>query len=151
VLLDAAEKDLPQLKTGRTVKIRVPAYPDEVFEAKVAAVADFLDPATRTIKVRATLDNPKRLLKAEMFVTATVSDGTGKMLQVPARSVFFQGGSNFVFTDDGNGGYTRQKVETGDVHEGNIAITSGVQPGQKVVTDGALLLQQMLQPRRVVK
>lgn len=151
VLLDAAEKDLPQLKNGRTVKIRVPAYPDEVFEAKVAAVADFLDPSTRTIKVRATLDNPKRLLKAEMFVTATVNDGTAKMLQVPARSVFFQGGSNFVFIDNGNGGYTRQKVETGDVYEGNIAITSGVQPGQKVVTDGALLLQQMLQPRRVVK
>jgi cobalt-zinc-cadmium efflux system membrane fusion protein len=110
-----------------------------------------LDPSTRTIKVRATLDNPKRLLKAEMFVTAIVNDGAAKLLQVPARSVFFQGGSNFVFIDNGSGGYTRQKVETGDVYEGNIAITSGVQPGQKVVTDGALLLQQMLQPRRVVK
>jgi len=151
VLLDASEKDLPQLKTGNTVKVRVPAYPDAVFDAKVAAVADFLDPATRTIKVRATLDNSKRLLKAEMFITATVNDNAVKILQVPARSVFFQGGSNFVFIDDGKGGYTRQKVETGDVYEGNIAITSGLQPGQKIVTDGALLLQQMLQPRRVVK
>jgi cobalt-zinc-cadmium efflux system membrane fusion protein len=151
VLLDAAEKDLPQLKIGRTIKIRVPAYADEVFDAKVAAVADFLDPATRTIKVRATLENSKRLLKAEMFVTAAVDGSAVKILQIPARAVFFQGGSNFVFIDNGSGGYTRQKVETGDVYEGNIAITSGVQPGQKVVTDGALLLQQMLQPRRVVK
>ena len=153
VLLDAAEKDLPQLKAGRTIKIRVPAFPDEAFDAKVAAVADFLDPATRTIKVRATLDNAKRLLKGEMFVTATVTGDANsvKVVQVPARAVFFQGGSNFLFVDDGKGGYTRQKVETGDVNEGNIAIIAGLQPGQKVVTDGALLLQQMLQPRRVVK
>ncbi|MDB5809514.1 MAG: efflux transporter, family, subunit [Betaproteobacteria bacterium] len=151
VLLDAAEKDLTQLKIGKTVKIRVPAYPDEVFGAKVTAVADFLDPATRTIKVRATLDNPKRLLKSEMFVTATVNDHSAKILQVPSRAVFFQGGSNFVFVDDGNGGYTRRKVETADVYDGNIAITTGLEPGRKVVTDGALLLQQMLQPRRVVK
>jgi cobalt-zinc-cadmium efflux system membrane fusion protein len=86
-----------------------------------------------------------------MFVTAVVSDNGAKILQVPARAVFFQGGSNFVFVDDGNGGYTRRKVETGDVYDGNIAITAGVARGQKVVTDGALLLQQMLQPRRVVK
>ncbi len=151
VLLDASEKDLPHMKAGRMLKVQVPAYPDKLFEARVAAIADFLDPATRTIKVRATLDNSKRLLKSEMFVTATVNDNAAKILQVPARAVFFQGGGNFVFADDGKGGYTRRKVETGDVFDGNIAITAGVTPGQKVVTDGALLLQQMLQPRRVVK
>lgn len=151
VLLDAAEKDLPHLKVGRTIKVRVPAYPDETFEAKIAAVADFLDPATRTIKVRATLDNARRRLKSEMFVTASVEDGGASILQVPVRAVFFQSGSNYVFVDDGNGSYTRQRVETADAHEGNIAITAGVKPGQKVVTEGALLLQQLLQPRRVVK
>jgi cobalt-zinc-cadmium efflux system membrane fusion protein len=151
VLLDATEKDLPALKSGKTIKIRVPVYPDASFDAKIAAVADFLDPATRTIKVRATLDNSQRKLKGEMFVTAVVGDDVAKILQVPSRSVFFQGGSHFLFVDDGNGGYTRHKVETGDAYEGYVTITSGLKPGQKVVTDGALLLQQMLQPRRVVK
>lgn len=151
VLLDAAEKDLPYLKIGKTIKVRVPAYPKETFDAKVAAIADFLDPATRTIKVRATLDNSKRLLKSEMFVTAAVDDGGSTVLQVPVRAVFFQAGSNYVFVDDGNGSYTRTRVETGDVNEGNIAIISGLKPGQKVVAEGALLLQQLLQPRRVVK
>lgn len=151
VLLDASEKDLPHLKSGSLIQVRVPSFPDEVFGAKVAAVADFIDPATRTIKVRATLDNSKRLLKSEMFVTATVNGKATQILQVPARAVYFQGGSNFVFVDDGKGGYTRRKVATADVHDGNIAITAGVAPGEKVVTDGALLLQQMLQPRRIVK
>ncbi len=151
VLLDAAEKDLPQIKVGKTIKIHVPAFPDAAYAAKVTAVADFLDPATRTIKVRAALDNPRRQLKAEMFVTAALNDDTVKVLQVPSRAVFFQGGGHFVFVDDGNGAYTRKKVETGDAYEGNVTITSGLQSGQKVVTEGALLLQQMLQPRRVVK
>ena len=151
VLLDAAEKDLTNLKAGKTLKIRVPSYPDATFEAKVTTVADFLDPATRTIKVRGALDNPKGQLKAEMFVTAALSDNTVKVLQVPSRAVFFQGGRRFVFVESGDGSYTRQVVEAGDVYEGNITITSGLKPGQKVVTEGALLLQQMLQPRRVVK
>ena len=151
VLLDATEKDLPQLKPGRTIKIRMPAYPNTTFDAKVEAVADFLDPTTRTIKVRAALDNTRRQLKSEMFVTAAAGDGAAKVLQVPLRAVFFQGGSNFVFVDDGGGKYTRHKVETGDSFDGFITITSGLQPAQKVVTEGALLLQQMLQPRRVVK
>jgi cobalt-zinc-cadmium efflux system membrane fusion protein len=151
VWLEAAEKDLPGLKVGRTIRIRVPAYPDAAFEARVTAVADFLDPATRTIKVRAALDNPKGQLKAEMFVTAALNDDTIRVLQVPSRAVFFQGGKRYVFSDDGKGGYTRQVVEAGDAYEGNITITSGLKPGQKVVTEGALLLQQMLQPRRVVR
>lgn len=151
VLLDAAEKDLPELKIGRTIKIRVPVYPDIKFDAKVAAVADFLDPVTRTIKVRATLDNSKRQLKGEMFVTAALGNDNSNVLQVPSRAVFFQGGKHFVFVDDGKGTYLREEVKTGDAYEGNITITSGLQPGQKVVSEGALLLQQMLQPRRVVK
>lgn len=151
VLLDATEKDLPQLKPGKTIKIRVPAYPDATFDARVAAVADFLDPTTRTIKVRATLDNSKRQLKSEMFVTAAVGDEVSKVVQTPLRAVFFQGGKHFVFIDDGAGTYQRQEVKSGDAYDGYVTILAGVQPGQKVVTEGVLLLQQLLQPRRVVK
>lgn len=151
VLLDATEKDLPQLKPGKTIKIRVPAYPDTTFDARVAAVADFLDPTTRTIKVRASLDNSKRLLKSEMFVTAMVGNETAMVLQVPLRATFFQGGKYFVFIDDGKGTYLRHEVKTGDAYDGHVTVLSGLQPGQKVVTEGVLLLQQLLQPRRVVK
>ena len=151
VLLDATERDLPQLRPGKVLKIRVPAYPDAAFEAKVAAVADFLDPLTRTIKVRATLDNSRRQLKSEMFVTAMVGNDVAKVVQVPLRAVYFQGGRNFVFIDDGAGTYARQEVKTGDAYDGRITIMSGLEPGQKVVTEGTLMLQQMLQPRRVVK
>jgi cobalt-zinc-cadmium efflux system membrane fusion protein len=149
-LLDAAEKDLPRLAIAKRIEIRVPAYTDTGFEARITAVADFLDPATRTIKVRAALDNARHLLKAEMYVTAVLGGDGGNVLQVPARAVFFQGGGHFVFTDDGNGRFVRRQVKIGESSDGRIVIAGGLQAGQKVVSDGALLLQQMLQPRRVV-
>lgn len=151
VMLDAAEKDLPRLKLGNVINIRVPAYPDTAFEAKITAISDFLDPATRTIKVRAALGNAQRTLKGEMFVTAAIGGATGAVLQVPSRAVFFQGGRHFVFIDDGKGTYVRQEVKTGDAYDSHITILTGLQPGQKVVSEGTLLLQQMLQPRSVVK
>ena len=150
VLLDATEKDLPRLKLGKLIKIHVPAYPDTAFEAKITTVSDFLDPTTRTIKVRATLDNAQRVLKGEMFVTAAVNGDAGTVLQVATRAVFFQGGRHFVFVDSGDGRFVRREVKVGDSSDGNVTILSGLQSGQKVVSEGALLLQQMLQPRRVV-
>lgn len=151
VLLDATEKDLPHLRTGKTLALGVPAYPDRKFDAQIASVADFLDPVTRTIKVRAVLDNSQRLLKGEMFVTAALGSEARNVLQVPSRAVFFQGGRHFVFVDGGNGTFVRTEVKVGEASEGSVTVSSGLQPGQKVVTEGALLLQQLLQPRRVVK
>jgi cobalt-zinc-cadmium efflux system membrane fusion protein len=150
VLLDAAEKDLPRLKLGKLIEIRVPAYPDAAFKTRISAISDFLDPTTRTIKVRALLDNAQHVLKSEMFVTAAVNGDAGTVLQAPTRAVFFQGGRHFVFADEGNGRFVRLEVKVGDSADGNITILSGLQPGQKVVSEGALLLQQTLQPRRVV-
>lgn len=149
VQLDAAEKDLPQLKPGRGVAVRSPAYRDESFPAKITAVSDFLDPATRTIKVRAILDNDQRKLKGEMFVTAEAQGEDRMQLLVPAKSVFFQGDKHFVFTDEGNGKYTRREVRTGDARQEFVVIREGLREGQNVVVDGTLMLQQELQPRRV--
>lgn len=151
VLLDAAEKDLPQIKKGRLVVVRTPAYRDESFSANINSISDFLDPATRTIKVRATLDNTHRKLKGEMFVTAEVEGEDRRQLVVPPKAVLFQGEKHFVFTDDGDGKYTRREVRTGDAQQQSVVILEGLREGQKVVVDGTLMLQQELQPRRVQK
>jgi len=89
-------------------------------------------------------------LKGEMYITAAINGGASMVLQVPTRAVFFQGGRHFVFVDNGDGRFMRREVKVGNSSDGSMTITSGLQTGQKVVSDGALLLQQMLQPRRVV-
>ena len=151
VLLDAAEKDLPSLAVGGILSIHVPVYPNDVFKAKIATISDFLDPVTRTIKVRAVIDNTSRKLKGEMFITADAKSAQGSVVKVPARAVMFQGGRYYLFVEDGEGRFVRREIVTGDSDEGYVTVLSGVEAGKRVVAEGALLLQQILQPRRVVK
>ena len=151
VLLDAAEKDLPSLAVGSNLSVHVPVYPNDVFKAKIATISDFLDPVTRTIKVRAVIENTARKLKGEMFITAEARSAQGSVVKVPVRAVMFQGGRYYLFVEDGEGRFVRREIVTGDTDEGYVTVLSGVEAGKRVVAEGALLLQQILQPRRVVK
>jgi cobalt-zinc-cadmium efflux system membrane fusion protein len=63
----------------------------------------------------------------------------------------FQGGRYYLFVEDGDGRFVRREIVTGDSDEGYVTVLSGVEAGKRVVAEGALLLQQILQPRRVVK
>ena len=151
VQIDAAERDLPLLTRGKTITIRTPSYAEESFPAQVTSVADFLDPATRTIKARATLVNTARKLKAEMYVTAEIDTSGATELLVPSKAMYFQSAKNYVFIDEGKGKYTRRAVKAGDIRDSRTEILEGLHEGEKVVVEGALMLQQMLQPRRVQK
>ena len=148
---DATEKELVFLRPGKTISVRTPAYRDQEFLAIVETISDFLDPATRALKIRARLDNTGRKLKGEMFVTADVDADKEKELLVPARAVYFQNDKNYLFTDEGNGQFLRRQVQTGDVRQNQVEILAGLDEGDKVVIEGALMLQQVMQPRRVQK
>jgi cobalt-zinc-cadmium efflux system membrane fusion protein len=149
--IEASEKDLPKLRAGKKVALHTPAYPGVAFAATVVAVADFVDPTTRTIKVRAALDNRDRRLKADMFITAEIDADGETEVQVPAKSVFFQGEKHYVFVASEGGRFTRREVRTGDVRQNRIEILDGLREGERVVTEGTLMLQQIMQPRRVQK
>ena len=151
VQIDAAERDLPLLTRGKTITIRTPSYAEETFPAQITSVADFLDPTTRTIKARAELSNKTRKLKGEMYVTAEIDTGGAQELLVPSKAMYFQSEKNYVFIDDGKGKFTRRAVTAGDIRDNRTEILNGLREGEKVVVDGALMLQQMLQPRRVQK
>lgn len=149
--IDAAERDLDRMRVGKAVTLHSPAYRDEPFQATITAISDFLDPSTRTVKVRAVLKNPGRKLKAEMFVTAEIDADNETVLLVPTKSVYFQGGRNYVFVEDGGGRYTRREVQLDDVYGNDVEVVQGLGDGEKVVTQGSLMLQQILKPRRVQK
>jgi len=149
--IDAAERDLGRMRVGKVITLHSPAYRDEPFQATVAAISDFLDASTRTVKVRAVLRNPGRKLKAEMFVTAEIDADNETVLLVPTKSVYFQGGHNYVFVEDGGGRYTRREVQLDDVYGNDVEVVQGLGDGEKVVTQGSLMLQQILKPRRVQK
>jgi membrane fusion protein, heavy metal efflux system len=144
VQLDAAEKDLAYIRKGMNVVLQSPAYPGETFPAVIESVSDSVDPNTRMVKVRGRVDNPERKLKAEMFVTAEIPRPVAGAVQVPAEAVFLRGDKHYVFAASGNGRFTRRQVTVGPVQDSTIAILSGLQEGETVVTNGNLLLQQLL-------
>jgi cobalt-zinc-cadmium efflux system membrane fusion protein len=148
---DASERNLMHLRPGKSINVRTPAFRDQSFTAKVEAISDFLDPGTRALKVRARIENKSNQLKAEMFVTAEVDADGERELLVPTKSVFFLNEKYYLFIDEGNGSYQRRDVKTGDVRNNYVEILSGLNAGEKVVTEGGLMLQQVMQPRRVQK
>ncbi len=142
VQLDASERDLPHLKRGQTLRLH-PSYGDESFPATVEVVSDFIDPVTRVVKVRASVDNRGRKLKGEMFVTAEVDIGARPGVQIPAKAVFLVGEKYYAFTEDAPGTFTRVEVKTAGDANGTIGVIAGLAPEQKVVVEGSLLLQRL--------
>jgi len=143
VQLDAAENQLAALKSARQVRLRTAAWPDETFTAGLDNVSDFIDPATRTVRVRGTVENRERKLKGEMFVTAELQEAPTADLQISERALLLSGGSYFVFVEEKPGRYSRQDVKVDAVRDGVVSVSSGVKLGQKVVIEGNLFLHRL--------
>jgi cobalt-zinc-cadmium efflux system membrane fusion protein len=144
IQIDATEVDLPHLQPGREFTFMSRAFPTQSFTGRVAIVSEFIDPATRTIKVRATVNNPGGLLKAEMFVSLNLPGEDTLGASVPSKAVFLKGDKHYVFVEDLPGRFARHEVQIGPEQNGRIVVLAGVQPGQRVVTEGCVLLQQSL-------
>jgi cobalt-zinc-cadmium efflux system membrane fusion protein len=140
LLLDAGETDVAALKPGESVGIEVRNYPGERFAGVIRRVADLIDPTTRTIKVRAEVDNPDRRLKGEMFVHALVDVPPAAAVRVPANAVFLVGARHYAFVAEGNGRFRRQAVEPVSSRDGSIEVKSGLKEGEQVVVEGTLNL-----------
>lgn len=146
ILLDANEADLPLLRVGQRFELRSRTVTGREFAGRIEQISDFLDPASRTVKVRGSVDNSSRQLKAEMFVTAEIlPDGQVAGADISARAVFLKGERHFVFVEEGKGVFARREVKAGPEHNGKVLVLEGIQPGQRVVTEGSLLLEQLLQ------
>jgi cobalt-zinc-cadmium efflux system membrane fusion protein len=145
VYLDVNEKDVDHVHPGMVFKLGTVAYPGRVFTGKIEVVGDTLDPATRTVKVRGSVANPDRQLKAEMYVEVELTDPSAPPgLTVPSAAVVSAGERRFVFVFEGRGRFRRQPVVPGPERSGKTEILSGLASGQKVVVEGGLLLQSVL-------
>ncbi|HVY71757.1 MAG TPA: efflux RND transporter periplasmic adaptor subunit [Verrucomicrobiae bacterium] len=142
VQLDVSETDLPRLRAGQGLTVRVPSV-DRAFPAIVEIISDSLDPVTRTVKVRAAIDNAEKLLKAEMLVTVEVPATGDQAMDVPAKSVFFKAEHHYVYCEENRGTFSRREVSIGLSHDGKIQVVAGLAESDKVVADGAILLEQI--------
>src|SRR3989442_10796434 len=143
VQLDATESQLASLKRGQTVTLRPSAWPEEGFAAPIEPISDFIDPASRTIKVGGSVVNRDRKLKGEMFVTAELPDVQRAGLQLPERALVLSGGSYYVFVEETPGRFAWSEVKIEGVRDGVAGVVSGVNLAQKAVVEGTLLLHRL--------
>lgn len=146
IQIDAGEAELGSLRKGERLLIESRQYPGERFTGVIRHVADFVDPASRTIKVRGEVPNADRRLKGEMFVNALVELPPSQALRAPAAAVFLFGDKRFVFVEEAPGRYRRQPVQAGGERDGWVDLLAGVQEGDKVVTEGSLHLLKFFKP-----
>lgn len=151
LLLDANESVLQYLKPGAAIVVLSSQYRDDSFAGDIRQVADFVDPVTRTVKVRAYVPNRDRRLKAEMFVSARVALPKGIDPVVPARAVFLIGNRHFVFVRGADGSFVRRAVTAGAEFDDAIAVSKGLKVGEEVVVTGNLFIQQLFATQRQTK
>ena len=145
LFLDVDELSVTALTPGREVSLRSRAYPEKVFSGRLESIGHELDPTTRTIKARCLVDNRDRLLRAEMYVTAEVASDGAAMVDVPTKAIFLKENQHYVFVESAPGQFERRSVKLGAEDNGRTAVLGGIETGQRVVTEGCLLLESMVE------
>ncbi len=135
------EKDLRMVRPGAEAEITVTAYPKETFRGHVAYIGDVFDKETRTVRARIEVKNADGRLKPDMFAHASIDAGEkAEALLVPDEAVVLLQGQPTVYVEEGHG-FEPRTVELGTRYGGRVAIRSGVQAGDLVVTSGAYALK----------
>ncbi|MEH3085239.1 MAG: efflux RND transporter periplasmic adaptor subunit [Xylophilus ampelinus] len=145
VQIDAREADVGTLRPGAGFRLTVPTLPGQVFQGTVTAAADFIDPNSRTIKIRGKVPNADRQLKAEMLGTVRFERALGAGgVAVPASAVMLRGTKHIVFVQRQEGVFEPQEVEIANEGPREVIVSRGLQAGDPVVTDNTLLLLNQL-------
>ncbi|NWO05006.1 MAG: efflux RND transporter periplasmic adaptor subunit [Alteromonadaceae bacterium] len=141
-----SEKALPQVDNGYPVSVTVAAVPEMNFDGQVSAINTSVNPESRTVRIRATLNNEDNLLRPGMF--ATIQTGQPRENQVvtlPRTAISYNTYGNFVFlveeNDSGELIVNRQTITTGEVRNGRAEVISGLETGATVVAKGLLRLR----------
>jgi len=142
VYADVYEYELPWVKVGQRGRVELDYLPGSVFESKVSYVYPFLDPKTRTARVRLELPNRDGLLKPDMFANVVIeTDVRSHALAVPEEAVIRSGKRNLVVVALGDGRFEPRDIVTGlDSGDGWLEVREGLTDGERVVTSGQFLI-----------
>jgi membrane fusion protein, copper/silver efflux system len=139
VMADIFEADAPQVRVEQSARIILPGAGGSL-AARVSYLQPQIDPATRTLKARLEVANPAFRLRPDAFVDVEMALAGARRLMVPAEAVLDAGTTKTLFLDRGNGYFEPRQVETGQRIGDRVEILKGLQPGQRIVTSGAFLL-----------
>ncbi|HAM70603.1 MAG TPA: hypothetical protein DCM86_03055 [Verrucomicrobiales bacterium] len=150
---DVYERQLPWFQLGQKLEVTLPSIPGRTFTAVVSFLEPVLNDATRSVKVRAEVQNPivevngqkQRLLRYGMYADGRVLAEIPDALAVPRGAVIYPGGQAYTYVAKGGGGFERRKVRLGRQGDDSWEILAGLEEGEKVVTSGNMLIDAQTQ------
>jgi membrane fusion protein (multidrug efflux system) len=133
-----AERDSARVEVGRDVEVRVTPYPDQVFHAKVHVISPRIDPATRTLRVKALVENPERKLRPGLFARADLGVAVReKVPMIPEQAVLQRSDGAVVFVVRDGSRAERRAVRLGVFRDGLAEVVEGVAVGEQVIVRGS--------------
>lgn len=145
VLANVYESDLANVHEGDQATITTLSYPDKIFHGRIDKIFNVLDPDSKTLKVRVTLDNADYRLKPEMFTNVNVIyAGHDKRVAVPAGAVVFDKNRNFVVAVNQQNQPIVREVDIYKTIGQKTYLAGGLAPGDRVVTTNQLLIYNAL-------
>ncbi|MET3826663.1 cobalt-zinc-cadmium efflux system membrane fusion protein [Sphingomonas sp. PvP055] len=144
LIAQLAEGDAASVHLGDHVRVTTPAYPGRVFDAVIDNIGAALDPATHRLPVRATVRNDDTALKPQMFANFTIEQRSGEPtgIYVPADAVIHEGDKATVWVAGPKGYLYARPVQVADSSGGVDHIVAGLKPGERIVTSGALFVNE---------
>jgi cobalt-zinc-cadmium efflux system membrane fusion protein len=138
------ESEAAGMAVGQEITFSLLALPDREFKARIDYVAAAIDPSTRRLLVRATIDNRDRLLKPEMFANVTIYSGDDRpSIGVPKQALIYEGDRVrlWVVHDEDKSIELRQ-IETGLTNGGLVEVRDNLKAGEKIITRGSLFIDR---------
>jgi Cu(I)/Ag(I) efflux system membrane fusion protein len=142
---DAYEPDLAWLRVGQTVAVTLPSLPGRALTAPIAFIDPNLNEMTRTARVRVVLPNPQRTLLLQQTAAGLVQLDAPEVLTIPRSAVLATSARPIVYVDRGGGAYEPRSVELGRSGDTLVEVRGGLVAGDRVVTQGALILDGQAQ------
>lgn len=131
------ERYLPMVREGLEVRVTSPAYPDKQFAGKVDFIDPIVDVATRTVRLRARVENPDSYLRPNLFVNVEINVATiPNALVVPEEAIISNVGGFLVYVVDAESKAQARNVTLGERERGFVQIVEGLKAGERIVTQG---------------
>jgi cobalt-zinc-cadmium efflux system membrane fusion protein len=137
------ESDAAAISVGQDITVNVMALPGRPLTAKINYVAAAIDPNTRRLLVRATIDNKDGLLKPEMFANVTIySAGDRAAPAVPKQALIYEGDQVRIWVAREDKSVELRQIKIGLVNGDLVEVTSNLKPGEQIVTKGSLFIDR---------
>ncbi|MEZ5443989.1 MAG: efflux RND transporter periplasmic adaptor subunit [Lysobacterales bacterium] len=135
------ERFFAELQPGRDISARTAAYPEQTFQGTVRSIDSRVDPATRSVTVRAELANDQRLLRPGMLMVVELITPAREVVVIDEISLVQIGSEAFVYRVGSEAKAERVVVQPGRRSGGRLEIVQGLQPGDRIVSEGVVKLR----------